>query len=94
MPTSATMQQSMQHFFKEIAMRKSLILFYAAVLFACFLMTGCASNAPKYGAKCNDVYEKTFWANLSGGGVDGGAQAWANLKAHNAGEACMKGAAS
>lgn len=62
--------------------------FWAVLIAACWLMVGCASNAPNYGERCNAVYTSTFWASLSGGGTDGGAQAWANLKAHEAGERC------
>ena len=65
--------------------------FWAAIIAACWMMAGCASNLPDYGQACNEVYARTFWASLSGGGADGSAQAWANYHAHEAAERCRGG---
>jgi hypothetical protein len=48
-------------------------------------LCGCSNLAGK-SAAYQEVHAKTFWAELSGGGSDGGAQAWANYRAHEAAE--------
>ena len=49
------------------------------------LLTAC-QNMDGYSPAYQAAHEKAFWAELSGGGTDGGAQAWANLKAHQEAE--------
>ncbi len=58
--------------------------FWAAILTACFFLSGCATNLEGKSAAYKFVHEKTFWASLEGGGSD--AAAWANLKAHEEAE--------
>lgn len=56
------------------------------VLVAILLSTSACSNLSGYSAEYKAVHNKVFWSSLSGGGMDGSAQAWANLKAHEAAE--------
>lgn len=48
-------------------------------------LCGCSNLAGK-SAEYKAVHDRVFWAELSGGGSDGSAQAWANYKAHEAAE--------
>lgn len=57
----------------------------AIALLAIYLLAGCSNLAGK-SAEYKAVHERVFWESLNGGGMDGGAQAWANLKAHDAAE--------
>lgn len=57
------------------------------VVFAVAVLTAACQNMGQYSAAYQAEHQRVFWAELSGGGTDGGAQAWANLKAHNAAEA-------
>lgn len=54
-------------------------------LLAICLLAGCSNFAGK-SAEYKAVHEKVFWESLNGGGMDGGAQAWANYRAHEAAE--------
>jgi hypothetical protein len=76
----------MNNLLKEITMRKSIILFYAVILAACFAMSGCATNLAGKSEAYKAEHARVFWAELSGGGTDGSAQAWANYRAHEAAE--------
>lgn len=49
------------------------------------LLAGC-QNMGQYSPAYREVHERVFWEKLSGGGMDGGAQSWANLYAHQAAE--------
>ena len=64
---------------------KAHLLFWAAVLGAAFMLAGC-QNMAQYSPEYQAVHERVFWQKLSGGGMDGSAQAWANLYAHDAAE--------
>ena len=48
-------------------------------------LSACGNLAGK-SAEYKAVHDRVFWAELSGGGSDGSAQAWANYKAHEAAE--------
>lgn len=56
------------------------------VLVAVFLLAGC-SNLADHSAAYQAEHQRVFWQTLNGGGMDGGAQAWANYRAHEAAEA-------
>ena len=49
-------------------------------------LSACGNLAGK-SAAYQAEHQRVFWASLNGGGTDGGAQAWANYRAHEAAEA-------
>ena len=55
-------------------------------LVAILLLISACSNLAGKSAEYRAVHERVFWQSLNGGGADGSAQAWANLKAHEAAE--------
>jgi hypothetical protein len=57
-----------------------------AAILAISLLAGCSNLAGK-SAAYQAEHQRVFWASLNGGGMDGGAQAWANYRAHEAAEA-------
>ena len=63
---------------------KKVILGLALVSLAGALV-GCGNLAGK-SEEYKKVHQEEFWKHLNGGGMDGGAQAWANYHAHEAAE--------
>lgn len=61
-------------------MRTALALAILVSLSACSNLSG---KSAAYQAE----HQRVFWQTLNGGGMDGGAQAWANYRAHEAAEA-------
>lgn len=56
------------------------------VLVAILLSLSACSNLADKSAAYQAEHRRVFWQTLNGGGMDGSAQAWANLKAHEAAE--------
>ena len=61
-------------------MKTIIALAIIASLSACSNLSG---KSAAYQAE----HQRVFWASINGGGMDGGAQAWANYRAHEAAEA-------
>lgn len=61
-------------------MKTLIALAILASLSACSNLSG---KSAAYQAE----HQRAFWSSLNGGGMDGGAQAWANYRAHEAAEA-------
>lgn len=61
-------------------MKTLIALAIIASLSACSNLSG---KSAAYQAE----HQRVFWQSLNGGGMDGGAQAWANYRAHEAAEA-------
>lgn len=61
-------------------MKTLITLAILASLSACSNLSG---KSAAYQAE----HQRVFWQTLNGGGMDGGAQAWANYRAHEAAEA-------
>ena len=54
---------------------------------AILLSLSACSNLSGKSAAYQAEHQRVFWQALNGGGMDGGAQAWANYRAHEAAEA-------
>ena len=54
---------------------------------AILLSMSACSNLSGKSAAYQAEHQRVFWQTLNGGGMDGGAQAWANYRAHEAAEA-------
>ena len=54
---------------------------------AILLSLSACSNISGKSAAYQAEHQRVFWQTLNGGGMDGGAQAWANYRAHEAAEA-------
>lgn len=55
-------------------------------IIAILLSLSACSNLSGKSAAYQAEHQRVFWESLNGGGMDGSAQAWANLKAHEAAE--------
>ena len=56
-------------------------------IIAILLSLSACSNLSGKSAAYQAEHQRVFWESLNGGGMDGSAQAWANLKAHESAEA-------
>lgn len=54
-------------------------------ILAVLALSACSNLADK-SAAYQAEHRRVFWQSLNGGGMDGGAQAWANYFAHEAAE--------